>query len=126
MPAQNNPGRQADPQHAVTIVATVALAANRFVAYDGGYPSVAGAAKDVQGVSQAAAEVGQAVSLTTGYSELVECAGPITFGAYVKPATDATGRAVAGTLADHCGQALGATTAAGQLVEVRLKSHVHA
>ncbi|MCA0240171.1 MAG: DUF2190 family protein [Proteobacteria bacterium] len=126
MAAQNNPGRQADVQHAVTIVASVALLANRFVAYDGGYPSVAGGAKDVQGVSQSNADAGQALALTTGYSELVECAGAIAAGAYVKTATDGTGRAVVGSLTDRCGQALGATTAAGQLVEVRLQTHVHA
>lgn len=125
MPSQNNPGRQADVQHAVTIEATVALAQHRFVAYDGGYATSAGGVKDVQGVSQTAAEIGQAVALTTGYSELVECSAALAFGAYVKPAADGTGRAAAGTLTDHCGRALGATTAAGQKLEVQLKPHVH-
>lgn len=125
MPAQNNPGRQADPQHAVTIVATAALATNRIVAYDGGYATSAGAAKDAQGVSQSAADIGQAVALTTRYSELVECSAPISFGAYIKPAADGTGRAAVGSLTDHCGRALGATTGAGQLVEMEIKPHVH-
>lgn len=126
MAAQNNTGRQADPQHAVTIVATAALAAYRIVAYDGGYATSAGGVKDAQGVSQSAAEIGQAVALTTGYSELVECSAPIAFGNYVKPAGDGTGRAAVGTLTDHCGRALGATTGAGQWVEVEIKPHVHA
>lgn len=126
MAAQNNPGRQADPQHAVTIVATAALEAGRFVAYDGGYATSAGGVKDAQGVSQAKVEIGQAVALTTGYSELVQCSAALTFGAYVKPAADGTGRAAAGTLTDHCGRALGATNNANEWVEVELKPHVHA
>ena len=124
MPSQNNTGRQFDKQHSVTIVAMVALAACRFTAYDGGYPTIAGGAKDVQGVTENAAEVGEAVSLTTDYSALVEAGAAIAFGVLVT--TDATGRAVAGTAADHCGRALGASTAAGQLIEVQLYKHVHA
>jgi hypothetical protein len=124
MPAQNNTGRQYDKQHAVTIEATVALAANRFVAYDGGYPTAAGGAKDVQGVSETEADVGAAVTLVTGYSYLVRAAGAIAFGTLVAP--DATGQAVAGTEANHCGRALGAATQAGQLIEVQILRHVHA
>ena len=44
MASQNNTGRQFDKQHAVTLVAIAAVAAYRFVAYDGGYPTAAGAA----------------------------------------------------------------------------------
>lgn len=124
MPSQNNTGRQFDKQHSVTIVATAVLAANRFTAYDGGYPSIAGGAKDCQGVTENAAEVGEAVSLITGYSAPVEAEAPIAFGAYVKVGTD--GKAVTGTAADHCGRALGAATQAGQLFEVQLYKHVHA
>ena len=124
MASQNNSGRQFDKTHAVTIVATAMLAACRFAAYDGGYPTAAGGAKDVQGVTENAAEVGEAVALTTGYSALVEAGEALGFGVLVKP--DATGRAVAGTAADHCGRSLGAPTAAGQLVEVQLYKHVHA
>lgn len=124
MPSQNNTGRQYDKQHAVTIVATAVLAASRFVAYDGGYPTAAGGAKDMQGVSETSAEIGEALPLVTGYSYPVESAEPITFGALVKP--DAIGRAIAGTMADHCGRALGAATQAGQLIEVQIYKHVHA
>ena len=52
MGSQNNPGRQFDKQHAITMVATAALAAHRFAAYDGGYPTAAGGAKDAQGVTE--------------------------------------------------------------------------
>ncbi len=124
MPSQNNTGRQYNKTHAITLVATAALAACRFAAYDGGYPSVAGGAKDAQGVTETVAEVGDAVSVITGYSALVEAEAAIAFGVLVKVGTD--GKAIAGTLADHCGRALGAATAAGQLIEVQLYKHVHA
>lgn len=124
MPSQNNSGRQYDKQHAVTLVAMATLAACRFVAYDGGYPTAAGGAKDVQGVTETAADVGEAVSAITGYSALVEAGEAIAFGALVK--TDVVGKAMAGSAADHCGRALGAATAAGQLIEVQVLKHVHA
>ena len=124
MPSQNNSGRQYDKQHAVTLVAMATLAACRFVAYDGGYPTAAGGAKDVQGVTETAADVGEAVSAITGYSALVEAGEAIAFGALVK--TDAVGKAMAGSATDHCGRALGAATAPGQLIEVQVLKHVHA
>ncbi len=124
MPSQNNTGRQFDKQHAITLVATAALAAHRFVAYDGGYPTTAGGAKAAQGVTETAAASGEAVSVVTGYSYLVEAGGAVAFGALVK--ADATGRAVTGSLSEHCGRALGAATAEGQLIEVEILKHVHA
>lgn len=124
MPSQINTGRQYDKQHGVTLVAVAALAACRFVAYDGGYPTIAGGAKDVQGVTESAADEGDAISVTTGYSALVEAGEAIAFGVLVK--TDAAGKAMAGSAADHCGRALGAATAAGQLIEVQVLKHVHA
>lgn len=126
MPSQNNSGQQYDERHTLTIVAIAVLAANRLIAYDGGYPSAVGGVKDVQGVSKTAAAVGEAVPLTTSYSQLVECSEAVAFGDYIKPATDATGRGAVGTLTDHCGRALGATTAAGQLFEMQIVTHRHA
>lgn len=124
MASQNNTGRQFDKQHATTLVATVALAANRFAAYDGGYPTAAGGAKDSQGITETAAAPGEAVAVVTSYSYLVEAGGAVAFGDLVKP--DAAGKAIAGTAADHCGRALGAATQAGQLIEVQILKHVHA
>lgn len=124
MPSQNNTGRQYDKQHSVTIVATAVLAPRRFVAYDGGYPSIAGGAKDVQGVTETGAAIGEAVSAITGYSALVDAEAAIAFGALVKVGTD--GKAVTGSAADHCGRALGAATQADQPIEVQLYKHVHA
>lgn len=123
MPSQNNTGCQYDKQHAITMVATTALAAHRFIAYDGGYPSAAGGAKAVQGVSESSAQAGEALSVVTSYSYLVEAAAAIAFGQLVKP--DASGKAVVGSLTEHCARALGAATQAGQLVEVQLLPHVH-
>ena len=124
MASQNNTGRQFDKTHAVTVVATAAIAACRFVAYDGGYPAATGGVKDVQGISETSAEPGDAFSAVTGYSYLVEAGAPVAFGELVKP--DLTGKAVPGAAADHCGRALGAATQAGQLFEVQLYKHVHA
>lgn len=124
MASQNNTGRQFDKQHAITIVATAILKAHRFVAYDGGYPAAGGGAKDSQGVSETSAEIGEALSVVTSYSYLVEAAEPIAFGDRVL--SDATGRAKVATTAEHCGVALGAAVQAGQLIEVQICKHVHA
>ncbi len=126
MASQNNSGQQYDKRHSLTIVAAAILAANRIVAYDGGYATAAGGVKDAQGVSENAAAVGEALPLTTDYSQLVECSEAVAFGDYIKPAVDATGRGAVGTLTDHCGRALGATTVAGQLFEMQIVTHRHA
>ena len=126
MSSQNNSGLQFQKIFAFTMVATAALAANRIVAYDGGYATAAGGVKDAQGVSETAGAEGDAISVVTSYSYLVECSAAIAFGDYVKPAVDGTGRGAVGTLADHCGRALGSTTAAGQLFEMQIVTHVHA
>jgi hypothetical protein len=126
MASQNNSGAQHQKRFAITMVALVALAANRFAAYDGGYPSAVGGVKDCQGVTESDAAAGDAVSVVTDYSYLVEASAAVAFGDYIKPAVDGTGRAAVGTLTDHCGRALGAAAAAGQLVEVQIVKHVHA
>jgi hypothetical protein len=74
-------------------------------------------------VTEHAAEVGEAVSAITDYSALVEASAAIAFGTFVT--TDATGKAAVGSTTNYCGRALGAATAAGQLVEVQLLPHVH-
>lgn len=126
MPSQNNSGQQFNKCDAVTIVATVDLVANRLIAYDGGYATSAGGVKDAQGVSEFDAATGVAVSAVTEYSYLVEASAAIAFGDYIKPAADGTGRAAVGAIGDHCGRALGAATAAGQLFEMQIIRHIHA
>lgn len=128
MPAQNNPGAQFDKRHATTIVATAAIVAARFVAYAGTHAPGAAhntAANDVQGISESDAASGDALSLITHYSGLVEASEAITLGAYIKPATDGSGKAAVGTQADHCGRALGVASAAGEMVEVERVRHIH-
>lgn len=125
MSSQNNSGAQFDKRHAVTLAAMSVLAGARFIGYDGLYATAAGGVKDAQGVSENAAAQDEAVSVITGYSALVEASAPIAVGAYVMPAADGTGRAAVGSLLNHCGRALGTATAAGQLVEVEIKTHVH-
>jgi hypothetical protein len=126
MASQNNSGRQYDKQHAVTLVAMAAIAVCRFVGYDGTHATSAGGVHDAQGVSETAAEVNEALAITTGYSALVEASEAIAFGAYVKPAADGSGKAAVGAVDEHCGRALGAATAAGQLIEVQIVKHQHA
>ena len=63
--------------------------------------------------------------MVTGYSFLLEVSEAVTFGAYVKPASDGSGRGAVGTLTDHCGRALSAASGAGQLIECQIVKHVH-
>lgn len=126
MSSQNNSGAQYSKITALTIIAAAALAANRIIAYDGGYATAAGGVKDAQGVSETAADAGAALTLVTSYSYPVECSAAIAFGDYVKPAADGSGKAAVGAADEHCGRALGATTAAGQLVEMQIVKHQHA
>ncbi len=126
MASQNNSGLQFSKRFAVTLVAMAAMVANRFVAYDGGYATSAGGAKDCQGVTESDVAINDAVSVVTDYSYLVEASVAIAFGDYIKPAADGSGRAAVGTLTDHCGRALGAAAGAGQLFECQIVKHVHA
>ena len=119
MPSQNNSGRQYDKQHSLTVVAIAAVLAHRFIGYDGQYATAAGGVRDSQGVSETPAAIGEAFTVVTRYSYLVEASEAIAFGDYVRPAADGTGRAAVGTATLHCGRALGAA-ALGQLVEVQI------
>lgn len=118
-------GKQYIKEMALTVIATAALGANRFVAFDGGHATSAGGGHDCQGSSETEAAIGQAVSVIVEYSGLVEAGEPIAQFAFVKPAADGSGKAITGTATDHCGMALEAVGAAGQLVEVRILPHRH-
>ena len=128
MPSQPGSGRQFDKTHAVTQTATAAITKHRFVGYNGAHAPAAPAngGQDSQGVAEESASIGEAFSVVTGYSFLVETSAAIALGDYVKPAADGSGRAAPGAIADHCGRALGIASAAGQLVEVQIVRHVHA
>lgn len=125
MPSQNNSGLQYAKRHAITMVAMAAVVASRFIGYDGLYATSAGGVKDAQGISENDAPVGEGLSVVTDYSYPIEVSGAVAFGDYLKPNPDGSGRAVVGTLADHCGRALGSANAAGQLVECQFVRHVH-
>ena len=116
---------QFDKEHAVTVVATAAVAAQRFVSYAGQHATAAGGAADCQGISECDAVVGQALSVITEYSGLVVAAEPIAAFAFVKPATDGSGKAGTGSATEHCGRALMAAGAAGQVIEVQVLPHRH-
>lgn len=128
MSATQLPGRQFDKRHAVTVLATAAIAPFRFVSYAGKHAAAAPASGEQasQGVSEAAAAVGEAVSVVTGYSYTVEADEAIAFGAYVKPASDGSGKAAVGSATDHCGLALSNALKKGDLIEVQVLRHVHA
>jgi len=109
-------GKQYDKEHAVTVIATAAILANRFVGFGGAHATSAGGANDAQGISESEAAIGQAVSLVTGYSGVVETGGAFAQFDFVK--ADANGKAVVGTATDYCGRALEASSGAGVFVEV--------
>lgn len=105
--------------HAVTIVAAAALAANRFIGYDGNYATSAGGVHDAQGISENATDAaGQAVSVITGYSGLVMAQEAIAVGDYVLPGTSGKAKTTGADADDHCGRALSAG-GDGDLIEVQ-------
>lgn len=119
-------GRTYDKQHATTVVLTADIEAKRLVSFAGGYPSGAanaGGSIDAQGVAEFGGKAGDAISVITGYSAIVTAGGEIAKGGFVKPG--ATGKVVAGTLADHCGRAVDAASGDGVEIEVILLPHVH-
>lgn len=120
-------GLQFDKTHATTVIAAEDIPAHRFVTYDGKLADMTNpmdmlTAGAIIGVSEEAAKAGDAVAAVTGFSYLVEAAGPIAYGVAVTTTND--GRTIAidpnagmGVLVGH---ALGAAQQAGDLVEVRL------
>lgn len=117
-------GKQYSKLHAITLVATAVIAANRFVGYDGAHATSAGGAHDAQGISETEAAIGQGFSVITGYSGVVEAGEAFAQHAFVK--ADANGKAVTGTATDYCGRALEASSGAGAFVEVQLLPVRHA
>ena len=120
--------RQFDKKHAETVVATAAIAVNRFVCRAGTHAPAAPANgnQDSIGISEEAGAIGEAIPAVTRYSYLVEASAAITKGAYLKPAADVSGKAAVGAIGDHCAVAMTAASVAGQLVEAQIVKHVHA
>lgn len=90
-------GQQHQAKDVTTVMAS-AVAANRFIAYDG----VCNRRQRCwcQGISQAAAAIGESVPVVTGYSYLLACSEALAVGDYVKPAVDGSGRGAKGTATD--------------------------
>ena len=120
-------GRQYQKNNAVTMIATAAIVANRFVSHSGAHATNAGGALDAIGVSETNAGVGEALPVVTGFSFLVQSSAALPDHAFVRPAADGSGRAEVGTATDHCGRVMpgGGTSAADQLAEVRILPHRH-
>ena len=116
-------GYSYDKQHAMTIKATASVKEKRFIAYDGGYATSAGGAKDCIGASEFSGEPNDLLSVVTGFSYLVEAGEAIDQFDFVKPGVD--GRAVKGTATDHCGRALEYQALVGKFVEVQILPHRH-
>ncbi|WP_175716546.1 DUF2190 domain-containing protein [Burkholderia anthina] len=127
MPSQNNPGRQYDKQHATTVVAIARIEANRFVGYDGAHATSAKGVHDSQGISEYAADIGDATSVVTGYSYLVQLGtgATVALGDLLKPAANGSGTAILGDATEYCARALGAGVE-GDLIEVEIGRHIHA
>ncbi|WP_275100143.1 capsid cement protein [Sedimenticola hydrogenitrophicus] len=80
---------QSIPLLTLTIIATGALTASRFVGHDG---DVAAAAGNTLGVARADAAIGDAAAVDTHGTAIVEAGAAIAAGAAIE--VDATGRAV--------------------------------
>ena len=109
-------------EDAVTVVLTSNVEANRLIGFDGAYATSAGNGHDVQGVSECAGVIGDAIAVVTEYSYIVDVAEPIPLHAYVKPAADSSGRAAVGTVADNCGIAIAVTATQ---IELAIQRHIH-
>lgn len=101
----------------MSILATAALAAGRFVGMMTG--AHCAAAAKAQGVTQYAGAIGDAVAIDVLGTSIVEAGGAVAVGGPVK--SDATGRAVAQAGAGEIlGYAVTGAAAAGQKIEVLL------
>lgn len=102
------------------VIASGAIAAKRFVAYDG---SQAAAGDTVQGVARSDAADGEDVSVDTLGTAIVEAGGAVSVGDSLEP--DATGRAVPDTAGGNpqVARALESATSSGQSIEVLLIGH---
>lgn len=102
---------------ALTVLATGAVTANRFITPAG---ALTGAGLGAQGVAQTDAAIGAKVTTTVLGTEVVEAGAAIAAGALVE--SDATGRAITKAAGISLGRLAPGevATAAGQFVEVIL------
>ena len=108
--------RQANGIFPLTTIATTALTEKRFVTFTGAVPA---ADANVMGVVRQNAVIGDAVTVDTLGTAIVEAGAAITAGATVK--TDATGRAITwATAGAKVAIAMQSASAAGDFIEVYL------
>ena len=108
-----------NPILTLTVIATAALAANRFVTAAGAYPEITfGSTRAVIGVTRTSAAIGDLVAVDAIGTALVETSGAFALGEAVEFGEYGTVVANANSIA--CGRALQASTGSGQLVEVLL------
>lgn len=100
---------------ATTVIATAAVAANRFVTIAGGYPAANG---NALGVTRTEAATDDAITVDVLGTTIVEASAAIAKGAAVASTVD--GQAVTHTTGAVVGRALGAATAAGEKIEILL------
>lgn len=107
---------QSTPIFSPTVVATAALAANRFVTFAG---ALCGAGAKALGVTQYAAAVGDAVAANVLGTTKVEAGGAVGLGVAVK--SDAAGKAIAqGGTGEILGYAMEAASGDGKVFEILL------
>ena len=99
----------------LTVAASAALSANRFVTATGGVPA---AAANAVGVTRTSAAAGDLVPVDMLGTTQVEAGAAVAAGAAVE--TNASGQAITRSAGVPLGRALTAATAAGQLIEVLL------
>lgn len=118
---------QYDKTHATTVVAQGEVKPHRFISYAGTHATSGQIqTEDVLGVSETAAQPGEAFSVVTGFSYPIETAEVLPFGCYVKPADDGSGRAAYATAQEAYGIVLTGSTQAGGLAEVQLFRRAYA
>lgn len=100
----------------LTVAASAALAAGRFVTEAGAYPAAGGSALGVTRTS--AGQAGDLVPVDTLGTTMVEAGADLSAGQGLQ--VDATGRVVPHTTGVMVGRALGAASSAGDFVEVLL------
>lgn len=106
---------QSIPCLTLTVTASVALTADRFVAHGGGLP---GAGGNTLGVARSDAAAGAAAPVDVLGTGVVEASAAIAAGAKIEALAD--GRAVTQSSGVTVARALQAATAAGQRIEVLL------
>lgn len=99
----------------LSLAATAAITAERFITAAGAHPSSGG---NATGVSVTSAAIGEVFAADATGTSIVTAGAPITKGAYVQVGT--AGKAITQTTGIAVGQALQAAAADGDRIEILL------